>query len=263
MLFKTYDTPTLCEIHQGDCLQVIAENHTVWRKAFDFVFADPPFNIGQEYDEHNDKMSEGEFEEFILASLGFACDLLRESGIFVVHVPDEMVHLALLGMPVNGFDRVDWIIWHYRFGECQDTKFIRSKNHALVFRKYGDAPHTFNAHDILVESDRATKYNDSRTLLTANPGKRVPLDVWDEFPRVTGNSKERVPNHPNQLPELYLARLIRAYSNPGDYVFDPFGGTGTTAVVARALGRHVVTTELSLGYCADIAERIEKGAVRL
>jgi len=262
MLYRAFNDATLCEIHQGDCLSIIAENISVWRGAFDLIFADPPFNIGEDYDEHDDRMDEGQFEEFILTMLGFCNDMLREGGIFVVHVPDEMVHLPLLGLPAVGMERIDWIIWHYRFGQCQNAKFIRSKNHALVFRK-GDTEHTFNAQDILVDSDRATVYNDSRTLITENPGKRVPLDVWAEFPRVTGNSKERMPNHPNQLPELYLARIIRAYSNAGDYVFDPFGGTGTTAVVARALGRNVVTSEFSKRYCADIAARIERGAVRV
>jgi DNA modification methylase len=72
---------------------------------------------------------------------------------------------------------------------------------------------------------------------------RVPGNVWgipsdgEYWGRVQGNSKERRQGHPNQLPEVYLERLIRAYTDENDIVVDPFVGSGTTPVVARALKR--------------------------
>jgi DNA modification methylase len=65
-----------------------------------------------------------------------------------------------------------------------------------------------------------------------------------------------MPNHPNQLPERYLERVIKAYTIVGDWVFDPFGGTGTTATVAAKLGRNAYTTELSQQYYNDIVIRL-------
>jgi site-specific DNA-methyltransferase (adenine-specific) len=62
---------------------------------------------------------------------------------------------------------------------------------------------------------------------------------------------------------VYLERLIRAYTNPGDRVLDPFGGSGTTAVVAQALGRDCTTTDISEENCKSIEDRLEKGAVRV
>lgn len=81
--------------------------------------------------------------------------------------------------------------------------------------------------------------------------------------RVQGNSKERVAGRPNQLPEKYLERLIRAFTNPGDLVVDPFCGTGTTAVVADALGRDCIAIDIDPEACQLTEDRLKRGAVRV
>lgn len=271
MQLQTVFEQPLCEIWQGDCREVMRHNAIAWQGAFDFIFADPPFNIGHGYDVYRDNKSENDFRDFMLEWIGYCVFCLRDGGVIVIHVPDNLVHIPLIALRPENVDvtRIDWIIWHYRFGECQRHKFINSKAHGLVFRKGVDSIHTFNADSILVESDRASKYNDSRTIDSATPGKRLPFDVWSGendgmyWGRVQGNNKERIANHPNQLPERYIERYIKAYTNQGEFCFDPFGGTGTTAVVARELGRNVVTCELSAAYCDDIANRVKKGAVNL
>lgn len=134
----------------------------------------------------------------------------------------------------------------------------------------------------------------------APPGKRVPFDVWgsdsqtfseeeinvskhlfdvlggdvtllqegvlegdgDFWGRVPGNSKERRSIHKNQLPERYLKRILLGYTVSEDWVLDPFGGSGTTAVVAKGLGRNFVTIEQSELYANSIAKRIELGPTR-
>jgi adenine-specific DNA-methyltransferase len=58
--------------------------------------------------------------------------------------------------------------------------------------------------------------------------------------RIQGNNKERRKDHPNQVPEVYLERVIRACSNESDLVLDPFLGSGTTCTVARALRRRSI-----------------------
>lgn len=106
----------------------------------------------------------------------------------------------------------------------------------------------WNPNDILELSDRAAIYGDPRTMSKeTNKGMRVPMDVWygKYWGRIQGNNKERRANHHNQIPEVYLERVIRAASNPGDLVLDPFCGSGTTSTVARALGRRSITIEYS------------------
>ena len=78
-----------------------------------------------------------------------------------------------------------------------------------------------------------------------------------------GNSGERRAGHPNQLPEVYLERRIRDYTNKGSVVLDPFGGSGTTAVVAAALGRRAITMDVSDANCESIKRRLIEGSKRV
>ena len=161
---------------------------------------------------------------------------------------------------------IAWLTWHYRFGQCNRHKWVDARCHCLIYAR--SEKYTWNPDSVLVESDRV-KYGDKRVNETERGGKRLPGTVWgvpsdgQYWSRVQGNNEERQPNMPNQLPEVYLERLIRAYTNKGDRILDPFGGSGTTAVVARALGREVDTIEISKASCEAIKRRVLKGAVRV
>ena len=104
-------------------------------------------------------------------------------------------------------------------------------------------------------------------------GKRVALDIWglpsdgQYWGRIQGNNPERrcrksgAPcDHPNQLPEVYMQRVIETYSNPGDNLLVMFGGSGTETVVGHALNRRVTTIEKSEICCQSIRQRIAKGS---
>jgi len=80
-----------------------------------------------------------------------------------------------------------------------------------------------------------------------------PGDVLD-FPRVTGNSKQRCDWHPTQLHEELVERCIKLSTTEGDRVLDPFGGTGTTMRVCKRLGLPCTLFEFDPTYCAKIAE---------
>ena len=69
-----------------------------------------------------------------------------------------------------------------------------------------------------------------------------------------------ISEHPTQKPEKLLAKIILASSNPGDVVFDPFLGSGTTSVTARKLGRRFAGVEADLHYCCLAEKRIELAA---
>lgn len=266
MTYKLFTSALGTQIYNAECAQFLKDNSVGFYGQFDMVCTDPPFNIGQGYDVCDDRRPDSEYGIWFRDWLHQAAQCLRNGGVFAINVPDALIGLTLQSVPFS-FTRIDWIIWHYKFGECVRSKFISSHTHCLVFRQC-DIPHTFNDHDILVNSDRKSKYNDRRTVESATPGLRVPLDVWSidndgpYWGRIVGANEEKIDNHPNQLPELYMARLIRAYTNPGDLILEPFGGTGTTTVVAEALGRRCVTLELSEQYCVDIVARLKKGVVR-
>src|SRR5206468_7850222 len=85
-------------------------------------------------------------------------------------------------------------------------------------------------------------------------------DVW-HFPRVCGTFKERAGWHGCQMPEQLLGRIIKACSRPGETVLDPFGGSGTTLVVAKKLQRNFIGFELSKNYAAQIQARLDRTSV--
>jgi site-specific DNA-methyltransferase (adenine-specific) len=68
--------------------------------------------------------------------------------------------------------------------------------------------------------------------------------------------------HPYQKPEKLVERVIEASSNPGDLVLDPFVGSGTTAVVARRLGRRYLGFELDPDYVRLALKRLERAAIK-
>ncbi|NLH39806.1 MAG: site-specific DNA-methyltransferase [Elusimicrobia bacterium] len=106
--------------------------------------------------------------------------------------------------------------------------------------------------DIRVPSARQLIYKDKR----ANPLGKIPDDVW-QFSRVCGTFKERIGKHPCQMPEDLLELIIKTSSNQGDLVLDPFGGTGTTSVVAKRLKRNFITMEISKEYYNVILKRLD------
>ena len=233
------------------------------------AYVDPPFNIKRNYDEANDNLPIDEYRRRLLGWLHEAYRVLVPGGVLVVNVPDQHAAMVDINSGSMGFVRLNWCIWHYRFGQNTLGSFVNSKVHVLIYRK-GDEPHVWNWKDILVPSDRAAVYGDKRTRgkRDGSPdGMRVPLDVWQGagFSRITGNNAERRALHDNQIPIAYLKRVVLAYSNPGDLVIDMFTGSGTMPLVSATLGRRVLGFELSKQYVksarARVADRAQQALV--
>lgn len=251
-------------VRLGDCREILPTIPT----PFEFIFADPPFNIGQAYNGYDDGQAYADYQVMLFQSIQACASKLTNTGILALHGPDDLVQPFMIAANHANLIRIGWVNWHYRFGQCNRNNWIDARCHCLIYAK-NPAVYTWNPEEVLVQSDRASTYGDKRINDTENGGMRLPGTVWGVpsdgpyWGRVQGNSKERRKGHPNQLPEVYLERLIRAYTNPGDRILDPFGGSGTTAVVASALGRHVTTIDISEANCESISKRLEKGAIRV
>jgi site-specific DNA-methyltransferase (adenine-specific) len=249
----------------GDCRGKLATLKPALAGKVDLVFADPPFNWNRAYDKWNDSMPREDFVQFTYEWIDACLELLSERGSFWINIPDDTCAEIVMHMKARKMEMVNWCIWHYRFGQNTTSRFVNSKVHALYFAR--DAKNrTWNPMEIVEPSDRATTYFDPRTTSKKDgmpPGMRVPLDVWygAYWGRVQGNNKERRGYHDNQLPEAYLERVILSTSNEGDLVLDPFLGSGTTAVMARAYGRRFIGTEFSKANAKSALERIKAGPV--
>ncbi|MCI0364041.1 MAG: site-specific DNA-methyltransferase [Phycisphaerales bacterium] len=245
-------------LYVGDCRDVLASLPE--KGSVDLIFADPPFNWDVPYDSWKDGMPRAEYERFTFDWLDGCIDALAPHGSLWVNIPDDTAAEAVLHLKRRGLTMINWCVWHFRFGQNRNSSFILSKVHVLYFAKDPDN-RIWNPNDVLEVSDRASIYFDPRTMAKgANKGLRVPMDVWygKYWGRIQGNNKERRHNHHNQIPEIYLERIIKACSNPGDLVLDPFCGSGTTSTVARALGRRSITIEYSAVNAQSAWERITK-----
>lgn len=260
-------------VYQGNCVEKLAE---VDGGSVDLVFADPPFNIGYEYDVYDDKQSSQDYLGFCEEWMRGVHRVLKDDGTFWLAIGDEYAaELKVLAQQI-GFHTRSWVIWYYTFGVNCAKGFSRSHTHLFHFVKDREQ-FTFNGENpaVRVASARQLVYADSR----ANSKGRLPDNTWILRPqdapppsfspshdtwfysRVAGTFKEREGFHGCQMPEQLLGRIIRVSSNPGDLVLDPFGGSGTTLTVAKKLARRYVGIELSEEYVAHITDRLDDCAI--
>jgi site-specific DNA-methyltransferase (adenine-specific) len=260
-------------IYQGDCIGKLGE---IDPGSVDLVFADPPFNIGYDYDVYHDERSGDEYLHFSREWMTAVGRVLKPTGTFWLAIGDEYAaELKLIAQNDVGLTCRSWVVWYYTFGVNCVRAFSRSHTHLFHFVK-DPSRFVFNSDNptIRVPSARQLVYADAR----ANSKGRLPDNTWITrpqdvrdvpsfgfspmhdtwfFSRVAGTFKEREGFHGCQMPEQLLGRIIRTSSYPGDLVVDPFAGSGTTLAVAKKLGRQWLGIELSRDYVKRAASRID------
>ena len=232
----------------GDCIEVLSEVNGPFA---DLIFADPPFNIGYEYDKYNDKVQKKNYIAWTKDWMRVCKKVLKPHGSFYIAIGDDYAANVKIIADELGLFMRNWIVWHYTFGQQTKNKFARSHTHIFYFVNH-KKNFTFNDYAVRVPSDRQLIYSDRR----ANPSGKMPDDVWSGYSRVCGTFKERAGWHPCQMPENLLKKIIAASSNAGDCVLDPFSGSGTTAAAAYQSGRNYVGVEISQTYVEKARQRL-------
>jgi DNA modification methylase len=231
----------------GDVLDVLP---TLGR--FKLLIADPPDNIGLGYDEYQDSMPKSDYHALLRRWLTMFIDKAE-----IVWFSFNAKWVFAIGRIIeNYFYHYDARLFIQSFTFGQNNKYDCGNGYRPLLRlKHRDA--AIYPEAIRVPSQRQLT-GDKRAAV----GGRVPLDHWADFPRITGNCRERRAWHPTQLREGMIERIIKFSTQPGDSICDAFSGTGT---VLRAVGnlspgppewqpRNPVTSiELDAGYCAKIA----------
>jgi len=258
-------------LHNTDC---VAGMQSMPAGSVDLAFADPPFNIGYDYDVYQDQVAAEEYLDWTRKWGAALVKLLKPAGAFWLAIGDDFAaELKMIFQRELKLTCRSWVIWYYTFGVHCKRKFSRSHTHLFHFVK-DPKNFTFNGDAIRVPSARQLVYADARAVSKG----RLPDDTWilrpqdlengfDSqedtwyFPRVCGTFAERAGWHGCQMPEQLLGRIIKVCSNPGELVLDPFGGSGTTLVVAKKLARRFIGFELSPNYAAQIQARLNQAAV--
>ena len=244
----------LNKIFYGNCIREIKK---IPDKSFDLVFADPPYNlqIGEKLTRPDSSKVNGvndkwdQFNSFELYDK-FCKEWLKECK----RILKDNGSIWLIGSYHNIF-RLGYLLQNLNFWLLND----------IIWRKNNPMPNFkgtrfTNAHETLIWASKSkkSKYTfNYQSLKCFNDDLQMRSD-W-LFPICSG--KERLKQkgkkvHSTQKPEALLHRIILATTNKGDNIFDPFLGTGTTAVVAKKLGRNFCGIEKDKRYFKAASERI-------
>lgn len=274
--------PMDIEIHNGDCLERL---RTMPSAQVDLVYLDPPFfTQRQQRLKTRDRLTEyyfddkwdsaSEYAEFMTARLRELHRTLKPSGSIFFHCDRAASHIVRL-MLDNIFRTDNFraeIIWHYKRWSNGAKGLLPAHQSILFYSKTGnykfhtvltDYSPTTNVDQILQKRsrDEANKAvyarDDEGGIVYSGPKNGVPLsDVWT-IPFLNPKAKERT-GYPTQKPILLLERIIELVTDPGDLVFDPFCGSGTTLVAAKLLGRKGIGIDISAEACELTRRRLDE-----
>jgi site-specific DNA-methyltransferase (adenine-specific) len=244
---------TINSIIQGDCLELfkrIPDNFV------DMSFADPPFNLKKKYNSYKDSL---EFKDYISWCEKWISEMVRVTkptgSIYIHNIPKWLTYFSAILNKIAFFKH--WISWDAPTAPMGKT--LQPAHYGILFYAKDEKKIKFNEIRYPHKRDRKTSY-----LLKDYGGKKAkvhpfgPLvsDVWTDIHRIKHN-KNRDP-HPCQLPIHLLERLVLMSTDENDIVFDPFMGTGTTAIAAKRLGRNYIGFELDQKYVEVSREKLSK-----
>ena len=254
----TFETPGGV-LYNLDCLSAM---HQLPASLVNLTVTSPPYNIGKEYEE---KLPVDVYLKWCEEWIREVHKLTVPNGSFLLNVGYISLPTKAKAIPISyllwqyvPFFLVQEIVWNYGAGVA-GKKFYSPRNEKFLWYIKDEENYTFNLDDV---RDPDVKYPNQKKngKIKVNPLGKNPSDVW-QFPKVTSgtnrSSIERT-EHPAQFPEAVIERIIRASSNPGDLILDPFMGSGTTAAVALRLGRSVLGFEMNPRYCQLASCRIEQ-----
>lgn len=234
------------KIIHGDALEALA---SLPSSSIDLIFADPPYNIGKNFNGHMDKWAtEEDYLNWCYKWLDLCIHKLKPSGSLYVMTATQFMPFfdIYLRKKLNILSR---LVWYYDSSGVQAKKYFGSMYEPILFCVKDKNNYTFNTNDILVEAKTGAKrklIDYRKAVPTVYSSEKVPGNVW-EFARVRYRMDE-YENHPTQKPIALLERIIKASSNEGDLVMDPFSGTFTTCFVAKELDRDSIGIELQDEY---------------
>lgn len=243
-------------VFQGDVIEQLRELvKDKWE--FALTFLDPPFNQGKEYSHFSDKLPEDAYWEWMRSVVKLIYELTLPGGAIYFMQREKNTEFVLRTLRETGWMLQNLIIWSKRTSAVP-CKFRFGKQYQIIAFATKGKPRVFNR--LRIDQPLRPEYRYPRE-------KGVFLtDIWDDIRELTsgyfaGPEALRYPNgerfHKQQSPVALLLRIILSSSMPGDWVLDPFAGTGTTGVVAMQTGRKAVLIEIDPKNVECIHQRLK------
>jgi DNA modification methylase len=278
------------KIFWGDNLQVMSHLLKQFRGKVDLICVDPPFDSKIQYKkkirtkghsteasytafeekQYDDVWTNDEYLQFMYERSILMRELLSEDGIFCLHCDWHKSHYlrALLDEVFGSTCFRNEIVWYYynkmqgnigRFASNHDVILIYSKSINFTFNKLREK-RLQPIQQIKRVWDKGSQSlvnakDANGNVIYINSTHRTIDDVW-RIPMLQPADRVEVLGYPTQKPEALLERIVLAYSNPGDLVFDCFMGSGTALAVSCKYGRKYIGNDINLGAIQTTAKRM-------
>lgn len=227
----------------------------------DLMFADPPYNLTKSFNNRRFKKTPLEvYAEWLDSWLSLTVRLLKPTAsVYICGDWESSAAIHRVGakylIPRNR------ITWEREKGRGAKANWKKCSEDIWFFTRSDD--YYFDVETVRLKRQVIAPYTDRdgapKDWIESENGRfrlTHPSNLWTDLTVPYWSMPENT-DHPTQKPEKLLAKIILASSRPGDLVFDPFNGSGTTTVVAKKLGRHYLGVELEDRYCCFAQKRLE------
>jgi len=233
----------------GDNLEILKK---IEDNSVDLIYLDPPFFSNKNYEviwgdegevrSFQDRWSGGmsHYLDWLNERVKQMHRILKDTGSLYLHCDwhaDAYIRVEILDKIFGENNFRNEIIWGYQWGGVGKQNFARKHDNIYWYCKSNKW--TFN------EKEMREPYTTKDKRWHNNKEGKLLRDLWDDIPIINTMSKERI-GYPTQKPEALLERIIKASSNEGDVVLDPFMGGGTTIAVANKLNRKWIGIDQSV-----------------
>lgn len=247
-------------IHQNlfQALNYLPENFV------DLLFIDPPYNLTKNFNANKFKeMSSAEYEDWCDSWLNPLRKILKPTAS--VYICGDWRSSSAIFRVMSKYLKVrNRITWEREKGRGAKRNW-KNCSEDIWFGTVSSV-FTFNSQAVMLKRRVIAPYRDEEgrprdwsTEENGNYRLTHPANLWTDLTIPFWSMPENT-DHPTQKPEKLLAKIILASSKKGDFVFDPFLGSGTTSVVAKKLGRHYGGVEIDESYCCLAVKRLETAA---
>lgn len=241
------------QLFNSDCLDFLG---SLPDNSVDCIFADPPFNLGKLYGPKvNDQLKKYDYLGWCYGWLEECCRILKPNGsLFIYNLPKWNIHIASFLDKLLTFRH--WITVDIKFS-LPIQKRLYPSHYSLLYFVKGTFPKAFHPSRLPMETCRhcggeIKDYGGYKNKM--NPKGINLTDVWNDIPPVR-HAKFKT-RGANELSMKLLDRVLDIATDEGDIVLDPFGGSGTTFIVAEIKGRKWIGSEIE--DCKPILNRFKR-----
>ena len=250
----SYENSVIC----ADILQALPKLPDAFA---DLIIIDPPYNLTKDFNGTKFAARTNQaYEEYLDSWLPQVCAKLKPTGSLYL-CGDWKCTAALQRALEKHLTIMNRITWQREKGRGAKANWKNGMEDIWFAVRdpknyYFDVQAVKQKRRVLAPYRNNGEPKDWQETDDGNYRLTYPSNFWDDITVPFWSMPENT-DHPTQKPEKLYAKLILASSRPGDIVFDPFAGSGTTAVVAKKLGRRWCAVELNKEYALLTAKRLQ------